>query len=93
MVSLVMAVILALSAVAVLLFPQLVNVLSEEEKKRMNRRKVAWIAFVGLMTPALILFGLFLSGVDGELVSGFIVFPFAIGTAVAIQCSLPPKRK
>lgn len=51
----------------------------------MNRRKVGRIAFVGLMSPAVILFALCLGGVEYELVPMFVVIPFAIGTAAAIQ--------
>lgn len=85
MVNVLIAVILAATACLTLFFPQLINVLSEEQKHRMDRRKVGRIAFVGLMTPAVILLVLYLSGVDHELVPPLVCIPFAIGTAAAIQ--------
>lgn len=88
MMNLLIAVFLAATAFLTLLFPQLINVLSEEQKRQMDRRKVGRIAFVGLMTPAVILFILYLSGVDHELVPPLVVIPFAIGTAVAIQMAI-----
>lgn len=85
MVNVLIAVILAATACLTLFFPQLINVLSEEQKRRMDCRKVGRIAFVGLMTPAVILLVLYLNGVDHELVPPLVVIPFAIGTAAAIQ--------
>lgn len=82
------AVILAVCACITLLYPQSLNVLSEEQKRRMDRRKVGRIAFVGLMVPAVILFALYLGGVKHELVPMFIVIPFAIGTAAVIQINV-----
>lgn len=82
---LVTAIILALCACLTGAFPQLINGLSAAQKHRMDRRKVGRIAFVGLMTPAVILLVLYLNGVEHELVPPLVVIPFAIGTAAAIQ--------
>ena len=82
------AVILAACACLSFFYPQLLNVLTQEQKQRMNRRKVGLIAFIGLMTPAVILFILYLCGVDHELIPPLVVIPFAIGTAVAVQLAV-----
>lgn len=88
MLCLTTAVILAICACITLFYPQSINVLSEEQKRRMDRRKAGRIAFVGLMSPAVILFALYLGGVEHELVPMFVVIPFAIGTAAAIQMAI-----
>lgn len=82
------AVILAVCACLSFFYPQLLNVLTKEQKKRMDRRKVGLIAFVGLMTPAVILFIFYLCGVHHELIPPLVVIPFAIGTAVAVQLAV-----
>ena len=79
------AVILAVCACLSFFFPQLLNVLTKEQKRRMDRRKVGLIAFIGLMTPAVILFIFYACGVEHELIPPLVVIPFAIGTAVAVQ--------
>ena len=79
------AVILAVCACLSFFYPQVLNVLTKEQKRRMDRRKVGLIAFVGLMTPAVILFIFYLCGVTSELIPPLVVIPFAIGTAVAVQ--------
>ena len=80
--------ILALCACLTGAFPQLINGLSAEHKRRMDRRKVGRIAFVGLMMPALILLVLYGCGVDHDLIPPVVCIPFALGTAVAIQLSI-----
>ncbi len=47
MINLVIAIILALCAVVVRLNPRLINVLSEEDHKRMNAKKTGRYAFWG----------------------------------------------
>ena len=79
------AIILAACACLSYFCPQSLNVLTKEQKRRMDRRKVGLVAFVGLMIPAVILFVLYCCGVQHELIPIFVVVPFAIGTAVAVQ--------
>lgn len=75
---LVTAVILALCACLTGAFPQLINGLSAAQKQRMDRRKVGRIAFVGLMTPAVVLLILYLCGVEHELIPPAVVIPFRL---------------
>lgn len=82
---LILASILFVCAVVSLLFPQTINVLSEQQKKRMNPRKVGLTAFIGLTIPAVILLAFYWSGIEHELLPIFVVIPCAIGTAAAIQ--------
>ncbi len=88
---LLMAGILAVCAVLVRFRPQWINVLSEEDRKRMDPEKTGRVAFWGLMLTALVLFVLYAVGVRHELVPIFVVVPSAIITATLIQCSLPKK--
>jgi hypothetical protein len=60
MINLVIAIILALCAVVVRLNPKLINVLSEEDCKRMNVKKTGRYAFWGLMTTALVMVALYI---------------------------------
>ena len=83
--------IIALSAVLVLLRPDLINVLSENDLKKMNPKKTRRVAFWELMTTALILVVLWLCGIRNELVPMFVGIPGAIITAALIQCSIPNK--
>lgn len=82
---LVLAILLFAIALLCLFFPQLINVLSEQQKRRMDRRKVGVTACIGLMIPAVILLVFHFSGIEGELIPMFVVIPCAIGTAIAIQ--------
>ena len=91
MVILLIAGIIALCAVLVLFRPDLINVLSENDLKKMNPKKTERVAFWGLMTTALILVVLWLCGIRNELVPMFVGIPGAILTAALIQCSIPNK--
>ena len=92
MVILFVAGIIALCAVLVLFRPDLINVLSENDLKKMNPNKTGRVAFWGLMTTALILVVLWLCGIRNELVPMFVGIPGAIITAALIQLSIPNKR-
>ena len=91
MVILFVAGIIALCAVLVLFCPDLINVLSENDLKKMNTKKTGRVAFWGLMTTALILVVLWLCGIRNELVPMFVGIPGAIITAALIQLSIPNK--
>lgn len=91
MVILLIAGIIALCAVLVLFRPDLINVLSESDRKRMNPKKTGRVAFWGLMTTALILVTLWLCGIRNALVPMFVGIPGAILTAALIQLSIPNK--
>ena len=86
---LVCAGIIALSAVLVLLRPDLINVLSESDRKKMNPKRTGRVAFWGLMATALTMIILYIVGIRNELVPIFIGIPGAIITAALIQGSIP----
>jgi 4-hydroxybenzoate polyprenyltransferase len=88
---LLVASIIILCAFLVLLRPDLINVLSEADRKKMNPKKTGRAAFWGLMTTALILVALWLCGIRNELVPMFVGIPGAILTAALIQLSIPNK--
>ena len=81
--------IIALCAFLVLLRPDLINVLSESDRKKMNPKKTGRAAFWGLMATALTMIILYIVGIRNELVPIFIVIPGAIVTAALIQGSIP----
>ena len=81
--------IIALSAVLVLLRPDLINVLSEADRKKMNPKKTGRAAFWGLMVTALTMIILYIVGIRNELVPMFVGIPGAILTATLIQLSIP----
>ena len=83
--------IIALSAVLVLLRPDLINVLSETDRKKMDSKRTGRIAFWGLIITALILVLLYILGIRNELVPIFVCIPSVIITAALIQCSIPNK--
>ncbi len=91
MITLLIAGIIALCAVLVLFRPDLINVLSENDLKKMNPKKTGRAAFWGLMVTALILVALYLCGIRNVLVPMFVGIPGAIITAALIQCSIPNK--
>ena len=91
MMNLIIAIILALCAVMVRINPRLINVLSEEDCKRMNAKKTGRYAFWGLMTTALVMALLYACGIRNELVPIFVCIPGAIVTAALIQLSIPSK--
>lgn len=86
---LVCAGIIALCSVLVLLRPDLINVLSEADRKKMNPKKTGRVAFWGLMATALTMIILYIVGIRNELVPIFIGIPGAIITAALIQGSIP----
>ncbi len=86
---LVCAGIIALCSVLVLLRPDLINVLSEADRKKMNPKKTGRVAFWGLMATALIMIILYIVGIRNELVPMFVGIPGAIITAALIQGSIP----
>ena len=91
MVILLVAFILAATAVLVRFRPDLINVLSERDRQRMNPKKTGRIAFWGLMLTALRMVLLYCMGVRSELMPMFVCIPGAIITAALIQCSIPSK--
>ena len=76
--------IIALSAVLVLLRPDLINVLSETDRKKMDSKRTGRIAFWGLIITALILVLLYILGIRNELVPIFVCIPSVIITAALI---------
>ena len=78
-------------AVLVLLRPDLINVLSEGDRKKMNPKKTGRAAFWGLMTTALVLVVLYVIGIRHELVPIFVVIPGVLITITLIQCSISNK--
>ncbi|MBR5770425.1 MAG: hypothetical protein IKY20_02525 [Alistipes sp.] len=91
MVILFVAGIIALCAVLVLFRPELINVLSESDRKKMNPKKTGRVAFWGLMSTALTMVILYIAGIRNELVPMFVGIPGAIITAALIQLSIPNK--
>ena len=89
--NLVIAIIFAICAVMVRINPKLINVLSEEDRKRINAKKTGRYAFWGLMTMALAMTLLYVCGIRHELVPIFVCIPGAIITAALIQWSIPAK--
>ena len=89
MITLLIAGIIALCAVLVLLRPDLINVLSEADRKKMNPKKTGRAAFWGLMVTALTMIILYIVGIRNELVPMFVGIPGAILTATLIQLSIP----
>ena len=86
---LLVASIIALSAVLVLFRPDLINVLSEADRKKINPKKTGRVAFWGLMVTALTMIILYIVGIRNELVPMFDGIPGAIITAALIQGSIP----
>lgn len=89
MITLLIAGIIALCAILVLLRPDLINVLSEADRKKMNPQKTGRAAFWGLMVTALTMIILYIVGIRNELVPMFVGIPGAILTATLIQLSIP----
>lgn len=86
---LVCAGIIALCSVLVLFRPDLINVLSEADRKKINPKKTGRVAFWGLMVTALTMIILYIVGIRNELVPMFVGIPGAIITAALIQGSIP----
>ena len=76
-------------AFLVLLRPDLINVLSEADRKKMNPKKTGRAAFWGLMVTALTMIILYIVGIRNELVPMFVGILGAILTATLIQLSIP----
>ncbi|MBQ8774984.1 MAG: hypothetical protein IJZ50_03920 [Alistipes sp.] len=91
MVTLFVAGFIALCAVLVRFRPDLINVLSESDRKKMNAKRTGRVAFWGLMTTALIMVALWVVGIRNELVPMFVGILGAIITAALIQISIPSK--
>lgn len=89
MVTLFVAGIIALCAVLVRFRPDLINVLSESDRKKMNAKRTGRVAFWGLMTTALIMVALWVVGIRNELVPMFVGILGAIITGALIQISIP----
>lgn len=89
MITLLIAGIIALCAFLVLLRPDLIKVLSEADRKKMNPKKTGRAAFLRLMVTALIMIILYIAGIRNELVPMFVGIPGAILTATLIQLSIP----
>ena len=88
---LLLASIIAICAVAVLIKPNSINVLSEADRKKMDSKRTGRIAFWGLIITALILVLLYILGIRNELVPIFVCIPSVIITVALIQCSIPDK--
>ena len=88
---LLLASIIAICAVAVLIKPNSINVLSEADRKKINPKKTGRAAFWGLMTTALTMILLYIMGIRNELVPIFVCIPSVIITVALIQCSIPDK--
>lgn len=91
MIMLLVAGIIALCAVLVRLRPDLINVLSESDRKKMNTKRTGRVAFWSLMTAAMIIVALWIVGIRNELVPMFVCILGAIITATLIQISVPSK--
>lgn len=86
-----LACIIAVCAVVTLLRPNSINVLSEDDRKKMNSKKTGRIAFWGLMSTALILAILYIIGIRNELIPIFVCIPGVLITTALIQQSIPNK--
>lgn len=91
MIILLVSAVIALCAVLVLFRPDLINVQSENDRKRMDAKKTGRVAFWGLMTTALIMAALWVVGIRNEFVPMFVGILGAIITAALIQISIPNK--
>ena len=67
--------------------PNLVNVLSEEDRRKMDSKKVGRIGFWGMMVTAALLMICYFAGVP-DIIGMFVVMPGAIITAGLIQSSI-----
>ena len=67
--------------------PNLVNTLSEEDRRKMDPKKIGRIGFWGMMTTAALLMVCYFAGVP-DIIGMFVVMPGAIITAGLIQASI-----
>ena len=74
-------------AVLIRFFPNLVNTLSEQDRRKMDSKKVGRIGFWGMMTTAALLVLCYFAGVP-DIIGMFVVMPGAIITAGLIQTSI-----
>ena len=74
-------------AVLIRFFPNLVNTLSEQDRRKMDPKKVGRIGFWGMMTTAALLVLCYFVGVP-DIIGMFVVMPGAIITAGLIQTSI-----
>ena len=74
-------------AVLIRFFPNLVNTLSEQDRRKMDPKKVGRIEFWGMMTTAALLVLCYFAGVP-DIIGMFVVMPGAIITAGLIQTSI-----
>ena len=74
-------------AVLIRFFPNLVNTLSEQDRRKMDPKKVGRIGFWGMMTTAALLVLCYFAGVP-DIIGMFVVMPGASITAGLIQTSI-----
>ena len=67
--------------------PNLVNTLSEEDRRKMDPKKIGRIGFWGMMTTAALLMVCYFARVP-DIIGMFVVMPGAIITAGLIQASI-----
>ncbi len=67
--------------------PNLVNTLSEADRRKMDPKRVGRIGFWGMLTTAALLMVCYLAGVP-DIIGMFVVMPGAIITAGLIQASI-----
>ena len=79
--------IIVLCAVLIRFRPNLVNTLSEEDRRKMDPKRVGRIGFWGMMVTAALLLVCYFSGVP-DIIGMFVVMPGAIITAGLIQASI-----
>ena len=87
--TLLLAILIALCAIAVRINPSLINPLSEEDRKRMDRKRASRCAFWGLIATAAVLVVLYICGIRNDIVPIFVIIPGVLVTVTLIQCSLP----
>ena len=81
------AVIIALCAVLIRFRPDLINVLSEKDRQKMDPRKVGRVGFWGLMITAAVLILFYFLGIPSE-IGMLVCIPGAIITAGLSQASI-----
>ena len=67
--------------------PNLVNTLSEEDRRKMDSKRVGRIGFWGMMTTAALLMVCYFAGVP-DIIGMFVAIPGAVITAGLIQASI-----
>ena len=87
MIYLITVPIIVACAVLIRFYPNFVNILSEEDRRKMDTKKVSRIGFWGMMTTAALLMICYFAGVP-DIIGMFVVMPGAIITAGLIQSSI-----